>query len=278
MGKDISKVKLIFQFCDGGSCRKAGSEQVIRDARASLKNQGLWKEVHTIKTRCNGRCEDAPTWIVQPGNYWYKNLTPEKGIEIICAHLHAQESVEEYLLYQEGWEMLHSEKERPKEAVFFTDADDGQLGKVLKTRMPSSEQDLYPLFLYLFERYDQILVQQPGQEPCALPQRPLVDYTDAYDICIKADNLTLRLAIAPLPPEAASELLARKIGLTEVFRVKEGENPGRKGVRFKNRKGEALLTIWFKERQEEIWRHILLNFLDGATDPDELQIEAYEDR
>lgn len=278
MGKDLSQVKHIFQFCDGGSCRKAGSEQVIRDARASLKNQGLWKEVHTIKTRCNGRCEDAPTWIVQPGNCWYKNLTPQKGIEILHSHLQEQEPLEEYLLYREGWEVLSSEKERPKEVLLFKEGHDEALGKVLKVRMSSSEQDLYPLFLYLFERYEQILVQEPGQAPRELSGRPLVEYTDAFDIRIKSENIDIQLAIAPLPPDAAGELAARKIGLTEVFRTKMELDPGREGIRFKNRKGEGLLTVWFKQRQGEIWQHILRNFLDGMPDPDELQIEAYEEK
>lgn len=274
MGKDLSKVKHIFQFCDGGSCRKAGSEQVVRDVRANLKNQGLWKETHTIKTRCNGRCEDAPTWIVQPGNYWYKNLTPEKGIEILSSHLNHQRPLEAYLLYQEGWEMLRSEKERPKEAVFFKEAHDEKLGKVLKARMSSSEQDLYPLFLYLFERYEQILIQEPGQDLRALLHKPLVDYTHELDISIKTEDGNILLAIAALPQHAAKELAARKVGLTEVLRVKEGLR--REGIRLKNRKGEELLSIWFKEAQGEIWRHILRNFLDLPSDADELLTGAYE--
>lgn len=278
MGKDLSKVKHIFQFCDGGSCRKAGSEQVIRDARASIKNQGRWKDTHTIKTRCNGRCEDAPTWIVQPGNYWYKNLSPEKGIEIVNAHINEQRPLEGYLLYKEGWEGLKSEKERLKESILFKEVHEKSLGKVIKARMPSSEQDLYPLFLYLFERYEQILIQEPGQDSRALLHQPLVDYTHELDISIKTEHGNILLAIAALPQHAAEELTARKIGLTEVIRLKEKRNSEREGIRFKNRKGEELLTIWFKNRKGEIWRHILRNFLDLSSDPDELPTSAYEEK
>ena len=76
MGKNLADVDYSFYHCDGGSCKKAGSENVLRDVRAHLRNNNLWDKTHSIKTRCNGRCEDAPTCIVQPGNYWYKNLTP----------------------------------------------------------------------------------------------------------------------------------------------------------------------------------------------------------
>lgn len=276
MGKDLSKVKHFFQFCDGGSCRKAGSEQVIRDARASIKNQGRWKDTHTIKTRCNGRCEDAPTWIVQPGNYWYKNLSPEKGVEIVNAHINEQNPLENYLLYMEGWEMLRSEKERLKEAVLFREAQDDGLGKVIKARMPSSEQDLYPLFLYLFERYEQILVQEPGKPVRELLHQPLVNYTHELDISIETEHGNILLAIGPLPALAAAELAVRKVALTEVIRLKDNQNPGREGIRFKNKKGEKLLTIWFKYRKGEIWSHILRNFLDMSSDPDELPTSAYE--
>ena len=278
MGKDLNKVKHIFQFCDGGSCRKAGSEQVIRDTRASIKNGGWWKEVHTIKTRCNGRCEDAPTWIVQPGNFWYKNLSPEKGLQILHSHVLEQKPLEDYLLYQDGWEIVRSEKERIKEVIIFKEVHDESFGKILKARIPSSEQDLYPLFQYIFEQYEHIMIEEPGQAPRPLLRKPLVDYTNDFDICIKTDGFNFLLAIAPLPPMVADELAARKIVVTEVFRLKEEKGVKQEGIRFKNRKGEELLTIWFKHRKGEIWGHILQNFLDGAADPDEMKIQAYEEK
>lgn len=277
MGRDLSKVKHIFQFCDGGSCRKAGSEQVIRDARANIKNGGWWKEVHTIKTRCNGRCEDAPTLIVQPGNFWYKNLSPEKGLKILHSHVREQKPLEDYLLYKEGWDTVRSEKELIKEAIFFKEVRDESFGNILKARMPSSEQDLYPLFQFIFERYEQIIIQEPGQTSRPLLHKPSVDYTNEFDICIKADDFSIRLAIAPLPPMVTEELAARKTGVTEIFRLKEEKGVMQEGIRFKNRKGEELLTIWFMHKKGEIWSHILQNFLDGTPDPDEMTVSACEE-
>lgn len=272
MGKDLSKVEYIFQFCDGGSCRKAGSELAIRDARAQLKNKGLWQQVHTMKTRCNGRCEDAPTWIVFPGNYWYKNLNPEKAIEILASHLEEQKPIEDYLLYQPDWERVRSEKERHKEPATFKLLSDAQLGPLFSARMPSSEQDLYPLLLYCFERYQQIMVQLPGEDALALKETPEVDYTDMYDISIRSSEISILLAIAPLPQEVSAEVIERKISLTEVLQIPAGATPAREGLRFRDKWGKDLLCIWFKEDKGEIWQHILRNFLNiEAQQPQPLE-------
>ena len=261
MGKDISKVGNAFLFCDGGSCRKAGSELAIREARAHLKNKGVWNEVHTIKTRCNGRCEDAPTWIVQPGNFWYKNLNPEKAVEILDAHLHSEAPLSDYLLYQPGWEKPRSAKERQKEPVSFKTVKDLALGEILLARMGSSEQDLYPLFQFIFARPEQIVLQLADGESFCLNAPAKVDYTDVFEVLIQSDELRLQFAIAPLPQDVPEEIAKRKIGVTEIFQCQEGEKAGTAGIRFKNRKGKELLTIWLKEPHGEIWRHILLNFL-----------------
>ena len=277
MGKDLSKVDYIFQFCDGGSCRKAGSELAIRDARAYLKNKGLWNSVHTMKTRCNGRCEDAPTWVVFPGNYWYKNLTPQRGIEILKSHIREQKPLEDYLLYQPDWSSVKSEKERIKEAVSFKMATDMQLGAILTARMPSSEQELYPLLKFCFERYPQMLVQLPGQAPFSLNQAPAIDYTDAFDIRISSSEINIKLAIAPLPPDVSAELVERKVSVTEVIQLlpnpaeatnavmpeePHAEDILRQGLRLRNKWGKDLLSIWFRKEDGEIWQHILHNFLN----------------
>jgi len=113
MGKNIANTTHTFFFCDGGSCQKAGSEKVVRAARAYLRNNGHWDTTHTIKTRCNGRCEDAPTAIVYPGGSWYKELTPEKITPIVKRHLNNTPLLDAELLYKKGWEEQASDNERP---------------------------------------------------------------------------------------------------------------------------------------------------------------------
>ena len=290
MGKDISKVSSIFQFCDGGSCRKKGSEQVVREARAYLKNAGAWNSMHTIKTRCNGRCEDAPTCIVQPGNFWYKNLDPLKGLEIIRSHVQEGKPVEEFLLYQPGWNVVQSEKEIKKEPNIFKWTSDPFLGEILQTRMGSSDQILYPLLKFIFGHYEQLEVNLPEQAPFQLHQAPLVEYSDEFDIRIKSIELDIQLTIAPIPMDAPTEVVERKVGLVELFLRTAGipgSNPpggdprrvseNHKGLRLKNRKGKELLLLWLKDDNGIIWSHILKNYLD-ITNTEELLNINYEQR
>ena len=291
MGKDISKVSCIFQFCDGGSCRKKGSEQVVREARAYLKNAGAWNRVHTIKTRCNGRCEDAPTCIVQPGNFWYKNLDPLKGLEIIRSHVQEGKPVEELLLYQPGWDEVQSEKEIKKEPTSFKWASDPSLGEILLTRLGSSDQVLYPLLKFIFGHHAQLEVNLPEQAPFQLHQAPLVEYSDEFDIRIKSNKLDIQLAIAPIPMDAPPEVVERKVGLVELFLCSQElpvsnppkvSNPRRvnenhKGLRLKNRKGKELLLLWFKDDKDTIWNHILKNYLE-INNTEEIINTIYEQK
>ncbi len=281
MGKDISKLNYLLHFCDGGSCRKAGSEQVVRDARAYLKNAGAWITVHTIKTRCNGRCEDAPTMIVQPGNFWYKNLDPEKVITTIQSHLQKGVPAEKYLLFQPGWKKVLSEKERVQEPAGFKPVKDAASGVFMLAKMGTSEQVLYPLLQFLFRNFNHIEIQLPEGLPLQLNCAPLVEYSDTFDIWVKGPGLDISLAIAPIPADAPADLVERKVGIAELIVVREFESPeedspvdsapgrigpftysGKKGLRLKNRKGKELLHIWFKDGENIIWNHILKNYLE----------------
>ncbi len=43
--------------------------------RDEIKRRGLNNQIHTTRTRCNGRCQDACVVTVYPEGTWYKNLT-----------------------------------------------------------------------------------------------------------------------------------------------------------------------------------------------------------
>jgi len=260
MGKNISQVHTTFQFCDGGSCRKAKSEIAIREARAYLRNKGLWDDTHTIKTRCNGRCEDAPTWIVQPGNFWYKNLTPEKAISILKSHLENGMPVEESLLYKEGWNQLVTENERVISPIVFKDKIDPEFGDVLVARAFASDQHIYPLFQYLFQEPKPIAVQQYEEALIEIKTPHTVDYSDDYDIHISGKELQLRLAIAGIPKDISDKIADRKVSISEVIWLKKNAI-FTKAIRLKNKKGKHLTTIWIKEEDTTTWEHVLTIYL-----------------
>ncbi|MEK4283854.1 (2Fe-2S) ferredoxin domain-containing protein [Ureibacillus sp. FSL K6-0165] len=87
-------------ICNGGSCIRKGGEEVtlaIREEIAMLELDGI---VHTTRTRCNGRCQDACVVIVYPEGVWYNGVTPEKARELVQRHLRDGEWLEETITYR----------------------------------------------------------------------------------------------------------------------------------------------------------------------------------
>ncbi|OEJ99138.1 hypothetical protein A8C32_08155 [Flavivirga aquatica] len=263
MGKDITKITTTFEFCDGGSCQKAKSELAVREARAYLRNEKLWDTTHTIRTRCNGRCEDAPTWIVQPGNYWYKNLTPEKAVTIVKSHIEKQEPIKDFLLYKAGDTVLNTENEKTVKPIVFKEKTDTDYGDALVARAFASDQYIYPLFQKLFNTENNLEIIFSGEKHFI--DIPLtVNYTDDFDITIKGHNINFKLAIGAITKameeKIAPEILERKLGVSEVIWLKN--NPTLIGaIRLKNRKGKHLLTINIPKENTSIWNYILEIYL-----------------
>ena len=217
MGKNIANTTHTFLFCDGGSCQKAGSEQVTREARAYLRNNELWDTTHTIKTRCNGRCEDAPTCIVSPGNFWYKELTPEKIIPIVKSHLDNEQPIDANLLYKNGWEALESNNERtPIKPKPFELKEDSELGECFITRGFSSDQYLYPLFLYLKEYSNGVSIKIPNKTDMSFKDVIAINYAKGYTLELQTENDSISLTIASVPKDDKA-LQEAKISITEYY-------------------------------------------------------------
>ncbi|MDQ0252748.1 (2Fe-2S) ferredoxin [Evansella vedderi] len=64
-------------ICNGGSCTKAGAEQLVQAVRKEIGERGLDGRIHTSRTLCNGRCQDKCVLISYPEGYWYKEMTSE---------------------------------------------------------------------------------------------------------------------------------------------------------------------------------------------------------
>jgi (2Fe-2S) ferredoxin len=252
MGKNLANTTHTFLFCDGGSCQRAGSEQVVREARAYLRNNGYWNTTHTIKTRCNGRCEDAPTCIVHPDESWYKELTPEKIIPIIKSHLDHDIPVEADLLYRKGWDEVHSDKERtPIRPKPFELKNDDDLGSCFLTKGFSSDQYLYPLFLYLQQNPSGVSFVTPDKEHLPFEEFTAIDYAKGYTLDLHSKNAIYPLVIAAVPKEN-TELRHTKVAITEYFYQIE---TGQSGIRFKNKFGKTLAGITFDSIVNKAWEY-----------------------
>ncbi len=82
-----------FLICNGGSCMQNGGEEVTLAIREEIKDQDAHAKIHTTRTRCNGRCEDACVVISYPEGTWYKNVTPELGKELVKQTLEGKSSL-----------------------------------------------------------------------------------------------------------------------------------------------------------------------------------------
>lgn len=78
---------------------RKGGEEVTLAIRDEIAAQGAAAQIHTTRTRCNGRCEDACVVIVYPEGVWYKEITPELGREVVKRHLTGGPALEELMIY-----------------------------------------------------------------------------------------------------------------------------------------------------------------------------------
>jgi len=266
MGKDLAVVQHTFFFCDGGSCQKAGSEEVIRNARAYIKNNMLWDEMHTIKTRCNGRCEDATTCIVLNGNYWYKELTPQKIIPILKSHINGNTPVIKDLLFQNGWDKVFSTNERARiKPKSFELKNDSDLGECFITKGFSSDQYLFPLFQFLNKEKEQAVLILSGEKRYNLDDLMAVKYEEKYKAeLIFKENIIIDFIIGFVPKTEPDSLVQQKIASTEYF-ISLASN--QKGIRLKNKMGETKAIIYLDSNASELWKYCLTVQLGGMTEP-----------
>ncbi|WP_026675371.1 (2Fe-2S) ferredoxin domain-containing protein [Alkalihalobacterium bogoriense] len=84
---DLEETKHHIFICNGSSCMKKGGEEVTQAIRDTIAEHKLDRVIHTTRTRCNGRCENACVTILYPEGTWFKDVTPEIGKKIITEYI-----------------------------------------------------------------------------------------------------------------------------------------------------------------------------------------------
>lgn len=87
-------------ICNGSSCMRKGGEEATQAIRKEIANLDLDTLIHTTRTRCNGRCKDAPVVVVYPEGTWYREVTAEIGGKIVEQHLAKGCPLVDQILYQ----------------------------------------------------------------------------------------------------------------------------------------------------------------------------------
>lgn len=80
---NLEGTKTHLLLCNGSSCMRKGGEEVTQAVRDEISLQGLDQQIHTTRTRCNGRCKDACIVIAYPQGNWYRVDSPEMGRQIV---------------------------------------------------------------------------------------------------------------------------------------------------------------------------------------------------
>ncbi|AEI43870.1 (2Fe-2S) ferredoxin domain-containing protein [Paenibacillus mucilaginosus] len=99
---NLSNTRHHVLICNGGSCMRGGAEAVTQAIREEIRTCGADGLIHTTRTRCNGRCDDACVVIVYPEGVWYQGMTPESGRQMVQEHLLGGSPVLERAVYTYG--------------------------------------------------------------------------------------------------------------------------------------------------------------------------------
>ncbi|PWW32090.1 (2Fe-2S) ferredoxin [Cytobacillus oceanisediminis] len=87
-------------ICNGSSCMRKGGEEVTQAIRDEINRLNIDADIHTTRTRCNGRCKDACVVIVYPEGNWFKEITPQLGRKLVQNHMQKNNGLKDSVLYE----------------------------------------------------------------------------------------------------------------------------------------------------------------------------------
>ena len=73
--------------CCSSGCVPFGALKVLKAFDDAVKEFGVQKECKVARTGCIGTCSVGPAVVIEPGDYLYQSLTPEKAREIVRDHV-----------------------------------------------------------------------------------------------------------------------------------------------------------------------------------------------
>lgn len=105
---DLIETKKCLFICNGGSCMKKDAELVTVGIRKQIADFGCKDSVHTVRTRCIGRCDDAPVVFSSPDSVWFKEIFPEDIPEFVQDYLFSNQLIEKHHLHKMGENHINS--------------------------------------------------------------------------------------------------------------------------------------------------------------------------
>ena len=81
--RNLQHVQHHILICNGESCFRNRGDEVTLTIREQIADLKADEYIHTTRTRCNGRCNEACVVIVYPEGDWYRNMTPSEGKQLV---------------------------------------------------------------------------------------------------------------------------------------------------------------------------------------------------
>ena len=106
---DLIETQKCLFICNGGSCLKKDEEDLTAGIRKAIAEAGLKDKIHTVRTKCIGRCDDAPVVFSAPDNRWYKEVFIDKIPDFIENYINNNSLKGEFFLYEMGQKTINSE-------------------------------------------------------------------------------------------------------------------------------------------------------------------------
>jgi len=79
--------KYRINMCCSSGCLHLGALKVLKAFEDAVKEFDVQKECKVVRTGCVGTCSVGPVVVIEPGDYLYQNVTPEKTREIVRDHI-----------------------------------------------------------------------------------------------------------------------------------------------------------------------------------------------
>ena len=95
--------KYRINVCCSSGCVPLGALKVLKAFVDAVKELGVDKECKVARTGCPGTCAVGPAVMIEPGDYLYQNVTPEKAREIVRDHIVLGLPVKEMLYKNEAF-------------------------------------------------------------------------------------------------------------------------------------------------------------------------------
>lgn len=95
-------------ICNGGSCMNKDAELVTIGIRKAIADLGYKNNIHTVRTKCIGRCDDAPVVFSAPDSVWYKEVLPENIPSFVENYLLANDLSTKHHLFTMGENSINS--------------------------------------------------------------------------------------------------------------------------------------------------------------------------